>query len=433
VTTPRAGALEALQATLLGGRFLDEALDAAEQGIAAARDRALARELAYGVCRFWTRLEAIRDALLARPLRGRDRDLGIVIGLGLYQILYSRVAPHAAVSETVALCEVLGKRWATGLVNAVLRRSLRECEHIVRAVDARAPVRLAHPPWLLGALRRGWPQDWERIARANNVRAPMTLRVNRARARRDEMLAALAAAGIEARATARSADGIVLAQPREVAALPGFDEGALSVQDEAAQLAAGLLDARPGERFLDACCAPGGKLAHVLERTPGLGAALGVERDPRRAGRTAAGLRRLGLEAALRTADVRDPGAWWDGRPFDCILLDAPCSASGVIRRHPDVKHHRSGADLEALPRLQGELLEALWPLLAAGGRLLYATCSVLPEENAAVVSRFARARPEAALAELDVPWGRPASPGRQVLPGEEGMDGFYYALLVKR
>jgi len=429
----RAAALQALQATLVGGRFLDEVLDGALAHLTDARDRALARDLAYGVCRYWHRLSAVRDSLLERPLKAKDQDVGIVLVLGLYQLTYSRVAAHAAVAETVALCEALRKRWASGLVNAVLRRFQRERDACLLAADADTAVRLSYPDWLLDALRNAWPDRWQDIAAAGNVQAPMTLRVNRRRLSREDSLKALRAAGFEGEPTAFSTDGIVLASARDVSALPGFAAGDLSVQDEAAQLAAGLLAARDGERFLDACAAPGGKLAHVLETTPGLASVLAVEHGARRAQRTRDTLQRLGLHAALAVADARSPESWWDGKPFDCILVDAPCSATGVIRRHPDIKLNRRPGDLLQLANRQYQLLSALWPLLARGGRLLYATCSVLPEENAAVVTRFARALSDVVVEDLDVPWGEPASPGRQIFPGEAGMDGFYYALLVKR
>lgn len=429
----RAMALDALLATVGDGRMLDDALETALAGDADARERALARELAFGVCRWWVRLAACRDRLLRRPLKARDLDVAMILALGLYQLEYSRIPAHAAVAESVALAKARGKPWAGGLVNAVLRRFVREREACLDAVDADPCARLAHPRWLLDALRAAWPRDWQRIAAANNQRGPMTLRVNARRQTREQALARLAAAGIAAAPTAHARDGVVLAQPCDVSALPGFAAGELSVQDEAAQLAADLLAPAPGERFLDACAAPGGKLAHVIEREPALATAVAVERDARRTQRLCGTLARLALAADVVTGDAGETSRWWDGTPFECILLDAPCSATGVIRRHPDIKLHRTRGDLARLTLTQRALLESLWRLLARGGRLLYATCSVMPEENAEIVARFLDDHADARSPALQVTWGVPAPPGRQILPGEAGMDGFYYALLAKR
>jgi len=426
-------ALDALLQTLSRGRFLDDALAAGCARQPLPRERALARELAYGTCRFWIRLAAIRDGLLERPLRPRDADIGIIIALGLYQIEYSRIPAYACVAASVALAGTRGKRWAGALVNAVLRRFLREREACLVAADRDSSTRLAHPPWLLAELERAWPTHWEAIARANNTPGPMTLRVNTRRLSRDSALQRLAAAGHSAHALLFARDGIALQQPRDVAQIPGFTDGDFSVQDEAAQLAADLLDAAPGQRLLDACAAPGGKLAHVLERIPSLAAAHAVERDPARVQRLRDTLGRLGLEAQVITGDASAPGAWWDGKPYERILVDAPCTATGVIRRHPDIKLLRTASDPARMADTQFAILDAVWPLLARGGRLLYATCSVMPEENSGPVDRLLAAHADATAPDLQLACGVPAPPGRQILPGEAGMDGFYYALLAKR
>jgi 16S rRNA (cytosine967-C5)-methyltransferase len=431
----RAAALTALTATVVRGRLLEDALESPLAALSDDRERALARDLAYGSCRFWFRLAALRDRLLQRPLRRRDADVGVLLVLGLYQLVYSRIPAHAAVAQTVSLGSRLGKDWSRGLVNAVMRRFLREAQPRLADADSDEAARLAHPVWLLDALRRAWPDAWQDVVAANNAQGPMTLRVNRRRTNRDDVLDELATAGIGATPCRWSPDGVRLDAARDVTGLPGFVDGRVSVQDEASQLAAGLLAPAPGMRVLDACAAPGGKLAHLLERTPGLARAVAVERDAARLERLRQTLSRLGLESeaqALR-GDAAEPDAWWDGKPFDRILLDAPCTATGVIRRHPDIKLRRRPDDAAARGMLQLRLLKGLWPLLAAGGRLLYATCSVMPEENAASVSRFLAAHADAAAVDMEVAWGRAAPPGRQVLPGEEGMDGFYYALLAKR
>ncbi|RMD80777.1 MAG: 16S rRNA (cytosine(967)-C(5))-methyltransferase RsmB [Gammaproteobacteria bacterium] len=407
-----------------------------------AADRALTRELCLGALRWAPRLRALLPGLLHRPLPPREGLLEALLLVGLHQLLHLRIPDHAAVAATVEAARLLGRPRAAPLVNAVLRAAQRRRAALEAAWrDPAAPpeLRWAHPAWLVEALRRGRPQAWEAILEAGNRPAPMTLRVHRGRLDREAYRARLAEGGLAARPCRHAPEGLVLERPVPVEGLPGFAEGLVSVQDEAAQLAAGLLlpEGRParGLRVLDACAAPGGKAAHLLEGRPGL-ELVAVERDPGRLERLRGTLARLGLEARLVLGDAAEPGGWWDGRPFHRILLDAPCSGTGVIRRHPDIKLLRRPEDVAALVRAQARLLEALWPLLAPGGRLLYATCSVLPEEDEEVVSAFLARHPEARALPLPVspqaPWGRPAGPGRLILPGEEGMDGFYYALLAK-
>src|SRR5690606_19825118 len=365
------------------------------------------------------------------PLRKREPRVHALLMVGLYQLLYMRVPPHAAVAETVEAARLMKKPWAVGLANAVLRRMQREREDLIAQADAHPVGRSAHPDWLLAALQKDWADDWEAIVAANNARPPMTLRVNRRRVSRDDYLAALREAGVEAEPHLRAQDGIRLVAPLDVTALPGFGEGQVSVQDAAAQLAADVLDPGPGDRILDACAAPGGKTAHLLERaSPGRRVA--VDGEAARLDRVAENLARLDLSASLLHGDAAKPDGWWDGEPFDRILVDAPCSATGVIRRHPDIKLLRRHKDIDALAGLQARILDALWPLLAPGGRLVYATCSVLAVENSAQVAAFVRRHPEALPLPLAVDWGRVAGFGRQVLPGEDDMDGFFYAALTR-
>jgi 16S rRNA (cytosine967-C5)-methyltransferase len=416
---------------VLDGRYLDDALDDA----LAARppESPLVQELAYGTLRWFHQLAGIAALFLEKPLKPKDQDVYALLLAGLYQLRALRVAPHAAVDETVAAASALGKPWAKGLLNACLRAYQRRQNEADEEIKNHVALRLSHPIWLLEKFRAAWPGDWERIAAANNERPPLTLRVNTFKTTRAKYIETLRAAGLAARPDPLLDTDVTLETPVPVNALPGFAEGRVSVQDAAAQWAAVLLDARPGDHVLDACAAPGGKTGHILERTPGLAGCVAVDRDPRRVARIDENLKRLGLTAQLITADAAEPSTWWDGQRFDRILLDAPCSASGVIRRHPDVKLRRRPADLAKLAATQARLLAALWPMLAAGGKLLYVTCSILPEENENTVRAFLAHEPSATEEPLPEAVGRACAAGRQILPGEHGMDGFYYACLLKK
>lgn len=423
-------AIRVLKEVLEQGRSLSAALPAnltkADEG-----ERSLTQELSYGVLRYYPQLDALAAQLLDKPLKAKDSDVQLLILLGLYQILYMRIPDHAAVSETVDVTKALKKPWARGLVNALLRRFLREREVLMAGLESDPEARYAHPGWLIASLQLAWPEDWPRVLTANNEHPPMTLRNNARQGDRDAYIKDLATAGIEACPAPHTRDGIQLAQAVGVERLPGFAEGRVSVQDGAAQLAAELLMAQAGEHILDACAAPGGKLAHVLEATPGA-EVLAVDVDPQRVARIEDNLQRLQLKARVVTADVADTAAWWDQRPFDRILLDAPCSATGVIRRHPDIKHLRRAEDIAQLARLQASILDALWPTLRIGGRLLYVTCSIMAEENHQQIAAFLAHHKDARELPLEVPWGHACEAGRQILPGEDGMDGFYFALLEK-
>lgn len=428
---PRLAATRALAAVLAGraslGSSLPEQLAKVEP-----RDRALAQDLAFGTARWQPRLSLLADKLLQKPFKAGDRDLEALLLIGLYQLFYTRIPAHAAIGETVGCVDKLKKSSAKGLLNAVLRRAQREYDSLLPALEHDPAARLAHPRWLQKALKARWPEHWEAIASANNLHPPLILRVNRRQGSRDAYLADLAAAGIAAVPCTFSADGIRLLQPQDVTALPGFATGRLSVQDEAAQLAAELLELAPGQRVLDACAAPGGKTCHLLEREPGLAEVVALDADAGRLQRVEQNLARLGLAARTLAADGRAVADWWDGTPFQRILLDAPCSATGVIRRHPDIKLTRQAADIPPLVQLQGELLDALWPTLEVGGILLYATCSVLPEENSDNLAAFLARTPGARELDIPAPWGIAQPHGRQLLPQAEGHDGFYYGKLIK-
>lgn len=431
----RALAADAVQQVVREGRSLNHVLPSL-LAKAVPVDRGLTQELAYGVLRWYPRLQLLLQQLLSHPLKSKDQDIGCLLLVGLYQLIHTSIPPHAAVHATVEAVRATGKRWAVPLANAVLRGYQRRHPELDALADAQPVARYAHPDWLIQMLRADWPQEWQALLLANNERPPFVLRVNQRQGSRAAYQATLQAEGM-LHSTLDAADhAIRLVQPVAVERLPGFAAGAVSVQDAAAQLAAQLLDVRTGMRVLDACAAPGGKTAHILERTE-LAELTAVEIDPARAARIDQNLQRLGLSARILIADAGQPETWWDGRQYERILLDAPCSATGVIRRHPDIKLLRRATDLDELTATQARLLDALWPLLAPGGMLLYATCSVLRRENEHQIAHFLQRHTAAQEAAFEADWGQAVSHGRQLFPGAAGdgtmdMDGFYYASLIK-
>ena len=428
---PRLAAAKALAAVLSGKASLNSSLPTQLDKVE-DRDRGFTQDLAFGTARWQPRLSALAEKLLQKPFKTADADVEALLLVGLYQLLYTRVPAHAAIGETVGCADKLKKPWAKGLLNAVLRNAQRESETIFAELERDPVVRTAHPRWLQKSLKAFWPEHWEAICAANNAHPPMILRVNRRHHSRDAYLALLGEAGIAATPCVYSRDGIVLEAAADVRSLPGFAEGWISVQDEAAQLAADLLDLAPGQRVLDACCAPGGKTCHILEAEPALAGVVAVDLEAKRLVRVKENLERLGLDAELIAADGRDIDKWWDGKPFQRILLDAPCSATGVIRRHPDIKLTRQPDDIRALAQLQGELLDAMWKTLEVGGILLYATCSTLPTENTEVIAAFLERTPGARELDLATAAGIKQPHGRQLLAQQGGHDGFYYAKLIK-
>ncbi len=429
----RAAAARAVAAVLYEGRNLDAAL----AGVAdASTDSGQVQALAYGSLRWHCRYSAWLDELLAKPLRRRDQVITALLSVGLFQLFEGREPAYAAVSTTVEATRLLERPRLAGLVNGVLRRAQREAEDLQARALQQASARYAHPDWLIEQLRADWPEDFERILAANQQQPPMWLRVNRLRVQRDEFQARLTEQGIVSEAPTRFADALRLQQPLPVNEIPGFAQGDCSVQDVAAQLAAALLAPTAGMRVLDACAAPGGKTTHLLEVAAGDLDLTALDNDRRRLDRVAENLQRLGLTARLQLGDACRPNDWWDGQAFECILLDAPCSATGVIRRHPDIRFLRRPADLPVLARRQREMLASLWALLAPGGRLLYATCSVLRAENQAVIEDFLASRADARALPMKG-LGAAAhqadhSPGLQLLPGDADGDGFYYAVVEK-
>lgn len=430
--SPRKSAALLVQRVVDQGESLGNILTAELTRYEDPRHRALLQELTYGTLRWFFRLDAVLGQLLDRPLKRRDRDLHALLLIGLYQLLMLDIPAHAALSETVEVARQLGKDWAVRLVNGVLRNAQRRSDQILEQLNESPQVRWAHPQWWVQQIQSDWPGHWRQILEAGNRHPPMTLRVNRLRGSREACLARLAQAGIPARSSPVAEQAIELLRPVSVEALPGFQEGLVSVQDGAAQLAAPLLDLAPGQRVLDACAAPGGKTCHVLEFEPELKELVAIDSDPRRLDKVADNLRRLSLSAELVAADAAATASWWDGRFFDRILLDAPCSASGVVRRHPDIKLLRRPDDVRKLAQEQERLLEALWPLLVSGGMLLYVTCSVFSAENSVQVQRFLDRHPDAREVPTQIGTGVLPEAGLQVLPGEQGMDGFYFARMTK-
>lgn len=424
----RAAAARAV-AAVAAGRSLDSALEEARERVA-RHEQPLLQELAYGTVRHWLRLVPVIDTRLKKSLKRRDADVHALLVAGAYELDRMRTPPHAAVDAAVDAVGGLGKDWARGLVNAVLRAIQRDRSLLAVTDD---PVRThGWPQWLATALAEDWPDDRSALIASGTARAPMTLRVNRRRIARDDYLLLLEQEGFGARPHPYAPMALELDRAVTVERLPGFGEGLLSVQDAGAQLAAPLLDVRADMRVLDACAAPGGKTAHLAELDPPPAEIVALDIDGGRSQRLQTGLERLGVQAGVQVADAGDPGQWWDGRPFDRILLDAPCSGTGVIRRHPDIRLLRRPDDIGRLAEEQARLLDALWPLLAVNGMLLYATCSILQRENAAQVRAFLARQPAAAIRPIEADWGRDSEPGRQILPGEQGMDGFFYACLQR-
>ena len=421
-------AARALSRVLQDGQSLTAVLESALKAVESGKDRAFIQALCYGVCRTYHRLDFILSELLDKPLK--DQDVKALALVGLYQLKYMRVKPHAAVSETVLAARK--KPWAKALINALLRSYLREQEKLEQKADNVQNAAVSHPDWLIKQIEQDWPQQAQQILLENNQQPPMALRVNLARISRDSYLQQLSEQGIEAVAVDFCPSAIILDKPVAVDLLPGFAEGLVSVQDTAAQLAAGLLDVQPGHRVLDVCAAPGGKTAHILEHQPQLKELVAVDVDESRLQRVSETLQRLKLPATLVVGDAANPQEWWDDQLFDRILLDAPCSALGVIRRHPDIKLLRRAEDIEPLQALQKNILNAVWPLLAPGGIMLYATCSILKQENEQQIDAFLAEHPDAVELPIDAAWGFAGSHGRQILTGESAMDGFYYARIGK-
>lgn len=428
--TSLAGAARAVAEVVFRGRNADEALSELEPGA----ERAAIRAIALGTLRWYLRIAPAINALVERPPESLAPELRALLAAAGHQIEYSRNAPEATVNVAVDAARVLGLARTSGLVNAVLRRFAAQRSALFANVDQDPAGRTAHPPWMVAALGRDWPNEVADILAADNAHPPMVLRVDLSRTSVPDHLRALADAGLAAQPVEWCPSALVLERPVPVESLPGFADGLVSVQDAGAQLAARLLDPRAGMRVLDACAAPGGKTGHLLELCPDV-ELTAVDIDPGRLARVEDTLRRLRRSARVVRGDLRTPATFWDGRAFDRLLLDAPCSSTGVIRRHPDIKLLRRESDVAGLARTQLEMLRAAFSMLAPGGRLLYATCSVLKAENDDVVRGFLGEEGAARLAGIDrlPPGAVRTNSGVQLLPGTRaGTDGFHYACLEK-
>nr|WP_199042688.1 16S rRNA (cytosine(967)-C(5))-methyltransferase RsmB [Dyella sp. ASV24] len=430
MTDTRALAAQALADVALRGTSLRDAMERHAPKLADSRDRALLMALLSDGARWWLRFDPVLDRLLEKPLRQKEPAIHALLVLGLVQLEILQLPEYAAVAATVQATRAMQRPRMAGLVNAVLRRWQRERETLLATLDAKPQTRHAHPAWLAKALARDWPAQSDAVMAADNVEPPLMLRVNQRRTTRESLIERLRSDGYTADVHDWLADGIVLPHSTDVTRLPGFAAGEFAVQDGAAQIAADLAELSDGQRVLDACAAPGGKACHLLERANV--ALTALEFDARRAQRITQNLERLGLSANLVIGDAGQPADWWDGTPFDRILIDAPCSATGVLRRRPDVRLHRRESDIATLAGQQRRILEALWPLLAPGGRLVYITCSMLRAENDDIVGAWLNTQADARAVAFNLPVGQAATVGWQVLPGEGDLDGMYYAVLEK-
>jgi len=416
------------------GRSLSDELPK-QQDKADLKDKGLLQEICYGVLRYLPELEHDVRALMQKPLTGKQRVFHFLLLVGVYQIKYMRIPDHAAVSETVAATGALKNRQMKALVNGVLRNFVRASENKQPNKQEALPASIEynHPSWFIKKVQQGYPKKWQQILAANQQKPPMWLRVNQQHHTSTEYKSLLATAKIDVSTIEPLSHAIELTRPTDVTKLPGFEQGWISVQDGAAQQAARLIDCQSGDVVLDCCAAPGGKTCHILEQTPDIASMTAIDVEAGRLVRVEENLTRLGLTAKVIAADAANAKTWWDGEQFDRILLDAPCSGTGVIRRHPDIKWLRKASDIDTLVILQQQILKETWSLLKPGGTLLYATCSILPQENSEQIQHFLKNNTDAKLLNIDCNNNPEKNTfGWQLLPGEKNMDGFYYAKLLK-
>lgn len=430
--TPRSVALAVLIKVIKQGKSLSS-LKEDFQVLDDNRDRSLATEITNGVLRWRWKLDGILSRQLKKSIRNKDVDIKVILWIAIYELTELGIPDYATVNEAVVLVKSTKKIWAKSLVNAVLRNVIRHMDE-ADALSGQDEAELySHPPWLISILKQDWPGHWRHILEANNQRPPIWLRVNQLQSSGSDYQKKLKSQSIEFSVHPDIDEAIKIESKINVRELPGFEAGAVSVQDAGAQYAAHLLDVKKGERVLDLCAAPGGKTCHILETYPELKQLVAVDNVEKRMLRVAENLTRLKLDATLISGDATDVKTWWDGELFDCILVDAPCSAAGVIRRHPDIKSLRREDDLPALVEIQQDILTQAWPMLAPGGRMLYITCSVLKQENEYQIKRFMSSHDDAIEGTLELDVGVECETGRQMMPGEMDMDGFYYAYLHKQ
>jgi len=398
------------------------------------RDRALAMELVNGVLRWYWKLDFLLNQFLQKPLRNKEQEVKMLLLMALYELTELSTPDYAVVNEAVSASKALGKQWAKALINGVLRNFIRDQEVVLKKMQPNQEAFYSHPYWLIALLKQDWPEHWQAILEANNQRPPLWLRVNAAQNKTQSYQTMLEVQGLVSSTHPFAAQALKLEQGVDVTSLPGFDQGLVSVQDAGAQLAAGLLDVHKGQRVLDLCAAPGGKTCHVLELEPDI-EMVAVELEESRMVRVRENLDRLNLKAELIVADASD-ASWWDGNQFDRIMVDAPCSSTGVIRRHPDIKTLRRKQDIAALAEVQQKILQQVWQMLKPGGKLLYVTCSVLRQENEAQITGLLATHKDVVVLDLIIKgsaeWGVACKHGRQLLPGENDNDGFYFCCLSK-
>lgn len=393
----------------------------------------IVRATCYGVLRYLPRLEYFAARLLNQPLTKQGISVQMLLFIGMYQLMDMDIPDHAAISETVEAAREMDKEWACKLINGVLRTFQREFGSLDKASLKNEEARFAHLDWMMKLIKKAWPNDWEDILNANNVKAPMFLRVNLLQTTTEEYCQLLEEAGISAVAIEAIPGCIQLETPVSHLKLPKFEEGLVSIQDAAPQMVMPLMQLKPNLRVLDVCAAPGGKTTHMLEAEPKLKELIAIDIDSHRCKQIKENLKRLKLSAIVIPTDATDTAHWWNKDLFDRILIDAPCSGMGVIRRHPDIKYLRRPSDFESLPRQQLHLLEKMWPLLKSKGLLVYATCSIMPQENEQVIAAFLKNNPDAVVQPITLCTGMERDIGWQVLPTIDGPDGFYYAVLQKK
>mgnify|MGYP002884355686 CR=1 FL=1 len=404
---------------------LEKVLD--EPPVFSPRNNSLFRSLSYGIVRWHYRLEWQVEQLITKNLNPNDKKLKSLLRLGLFQLQFTRIPHHAAVSETVNTAEILGISKTKGLVNAVLRRFLREREKIDTSLCKDPQAFTSHPKWMVDLIKKDWPDSWKAIINENNLQAPMWIRVNERKVKISDYLCLLEKNFLEYEYILEN-NLLRLKKPIPAKLLPNYEKGWVSIQDGAAQLAFNYLDIKSGDRILDACAAPGGKSAHILEACKDIKELVSVDINNNRLDTMRENLDRLGLKPKIICGDACSPTDWWDGNLFDKIILDAPCSSIGVIRRHPDIKVLRNKKDIENVACLQENLLKSLWPLLKPGGTILYSTCSIIYKENQERVTKFVNEISDAYFNE-EIFGGESY---RQILPGENNMDGFFYSSIKK-